>query len=77
MCYMPNQPCKATVREQDSGYRQRHLRSWIPPEHDGLMDLDPASSIPRLTVISYDGVEVVRVAIPPPPFYDGNEVMIP
>jgi hypothetical protein len=32
------------------------------------MDLDPASSIPRLTVISYDGVEVVRVAIPPPPF---------
>ena len=51
MCYMPNQPCKATVREQDPGNRQRHLRSRIPPEHDGLMDQDPASSIPQLTVI--------------------------
>ena len=66
---MPNQPCKATVREQDPGYRQRH---------DGLMDLDPASSIPQHTVIRYDGVGVVRVAIfPLPPFSDGNEVMIP
>ena len=66
------------MREQDSGYRQRHPRSWIHPEHDGLMDLDPASSIPRLTVISHDGAEVVRVAIPPPPpLYAGNEVMIP
>ena len=66
--YMANQPCKATVREQDPGYRQRHLRSWILPEHDGLMDLDPASSIPQHTVIRYDGVEVVRVAFSPPPF---------
>ena len=68
ICYMANQPCKATVHEQDPGYRQRHLLSWILPEHDGLMDLDPASSIPQHTVIRYDGVRVVRVAFPPPLF---------
>ena len=66
---MSNQPCKATVREQDPGNRQRHLRSRIPPEHDGLMDLDPASSIPQHTVIRYDSVGVVRVAFLPPPLF--------
>jgi len=62
---MPNQPCKATVRDQDSGYRQMHQRSWILPEHDGLMDLDPASSIPQYALIRCG---VVMVAISPPPF---------
>jgi hypothetical protein len=71
---MPNQPCKTTVRDQDSGHRQMHQRSWTLPEHDGLMDQDPASPIPQHALIRY-GMDMVAISSPLP-FYDGNEVMI-